>query len=202
MATKKAKAGLPVKLAAQDPVLLKNIITIADLATTFGGEAPVASVTDENMDKAVEVLARVREAGRKLDELHKLAVAKLKKEIKVYDDEKKTIMKRLEAADVSVAKGIIAQYRVIGAEAFDRRQVGSLGSSATMVPNGYTVEVTDADLVPDEFVLPAPPRSARINTAAIAEVIKAGGKVAGVNAEPKYYITTRAAETIKKVGTK
>jgi hypothetical protein len=133
-------------LAKTDFDLLRDILAIADLATPFG-EAPEANVTEENLDKAVEVLARVREANRKLEALHKAAVAELKTEIKEYDDEKKAITKRLEAADGAVANRIIEIYR-LSTEAFDRRMAGALGSNLTVVPNGFLVEVLNADEVP------------------------------------------------------
>jgi len=197
MATK-AKV-VPTKdmvLAKTDLQLLKDVISIADLATTFGTEA---TVNADNLDKAVEVLARVREANRKLEALHKLAVADLKAQIKMFDDEKKAISKRLDSADESVAAGLIKLYADLGAEAYDRRQAGSLGSSATIVPKGYAVEVVNADEVPDEFILKPAPRAARVNTAAIAEVLKAGGKVPGIKFTRTYYVTTRAADTIKRI---
>lgn len=197
----KAVKVVPTKdmvLAKTDYQLLKDVISIADLAAPFGKE-PEATISEGNMDKAVEVLARVREANRKLTALHAIAVKGLKDEIKLYDDEKKAIAKRLDAADESVANRIIEIYRTVDKEAFDRRMAGALGSTLTVVPNGFTIEVVNADEVPDDFILPPQSRASRVNTAAIAEVLKAGGVVNGVKATKKYYLTTRAADTIKRI---
>lgn len=202
----------PKKVAAKDLVLAKadgemmaGIVGIANLAAPFGQEAQ-ANVTIENVDKAVEVLARVREANRKLKDVYDLAVKDIKGELKPYDDEKKTLSKQLTAADDAVAERLIALYEELddeGRSRIEKRLAGAMGSTATFVSRGFDVTVTDADQVPDEFLMPLPDRAARVNKAAIGAMIENGIPAPkGVTVRRRYSITTRAADTIKKVPAK
>lgn len=182
-------------LTQHDPDTMRQIVQIANLADPFG-EKPEANVTADNMDAAVEVLARVREAARRLEAVHAEAVKPIKAQLKPYDSERSVLKKRLEAADKAVNERLIALYLEVGDAITDRTIEGSMGSKLTFVGNGCTLEVTDADAVPDHLVMPPAPRAERLNAKAIIALIESGQDVPGVRVHHKYYTTTRAAETI------
>lgn len=198
MAKKSAKAeGKELVLASRAPALYNAISQIADLAAPFG-EEPVAKVTLENIDKGVEVLARVREANRKLTALADEALADLKKQVKAIESERNKLRVRLTKADTAVAERIIALYREVSdKDTLAKRMEGALGSSATVTHKTVTVEVTNADAVPDEYLLPIPSRADRVNVAMVADAHKNGVAVPGTNVVPNYFLTTRASEIVK-----
>lgn len=181
-----------------DPPLMGQINKIADLVDNLG-ENPEANVTIENVDKAVEVLARVREAQRKLVAACKEATKPFKDQAKPFDAERLALEKRLKAGDAAVAERLIDLY-VNDPETMMKRMEGALGSTATFVERGKVVRVIDADKIPDHFINDPLPRSERVNTQAIIAMVEAGQPVPdGVTIETTYSITTKASELIKRV---
>lgn len=198
MAAKKASKSTELALTSAMPDVMKPIRQIADMAGTLGENA-VANVTPETVDKAVEALARVREAARKLDTAGKEATKELKARIKPFDTERLALEKRLKAADQAIAERLVDLY-LHDPEAMMKRMEGALGSTATFVQRGVEVEVLDADKVPDTFLAPLPTRAERVNKQAIAALVEAGQPAPdGVRVTKRYTITTRAAEIIKAV---
>jgi len=194
MATKKA-ASKELALAKREPDTYKAIVAIADLAGPFSTEV---NVTYENIDKSVEVLARVREANRKLDALFDAEVEAHKKAIKAVEAERNALRGRLTKADDAVAERIIALYRTVSdRDALAKRMEGAMGSSATIAHRSVTVVVEDASKVPDKYVRAVPSRAERVDTKAIAAAVAAGETVPGVKIDPNYYLTTRASEIVK-----
>lgn len=183
-------------LAKQDPDKFKAIKQIADLADGF----TTVTVTEDNLEKAVEVIARSRAAAKQLEELHASATKDLKAQIKPFDADRSKLKKSLELAGAAVAEAIIGLYRTVSDKgALERRMAGALGSTATVVPNGYEIEVLDADAIPDEYILPVPGRAARVNMAMLQAAAADGRTIPGVAAVPKYYLLTRAADIVKRV---
>lgn len=197
IAKPKAPKANELALTKAAPDVMAQIVSIANLADPYG-DKPVANVTLENLPTAVEVLARVREAIRKLDDVYSTAVKGLQDKLKPYTVERKALKDRLLAADEAVATRLIELYREAGADnAMERKSEGPLGSSMSVVHKGWTVTVDNADLIPDEYITPPAPREKRVNVAAITAMIDAGMTIPGVTATKNYYLTTRAAETIK-----
>lgn len=207
MAAKKTpkKTQKEMVLVKSNEEMMTGIIAISDLAARYTEDVG-ANVTVDNLDKAVEVLARVREAGRKLKVVYDKAVEKIKADLKPYDTEKKSLAAKLEAADKAVSDKLVDMYVNLdedGRSAIDKKLAGAMGSTATFVHRGYEITVTNAELVPDDYILPPAPRSARVNAAAIEAVINAGLAVPpGVSVKRRVSITTRAADTIKRVAAK
>lgn len=196
MAAKKPKQDLA--LTQHSPDLMRQVNQIADMVGKLS-EDVVANVTVDNLDRAVEALARVREAMRKLDAECKLATKPFKDAAKPFDSERLALEKRLKSADIAVADRLIDLY-LHDPEGMAKRMEGALGSSATFVRRGSRVEVLDADKVPEHFLSPLPTRAERVNTTAIAALVEAGQPVPdGVRVVPQYTVTTRASELIKAV---
>lgn len=198
MTTKKARKPTELALTAARPDVMKPIRQIAELAGALG-EDPVATVTLDTVDKAVEALARVREAQRKLDAAGKEVTQPLKDQIKPFDTERLALEKQLKAADKAIADRLVDLY-LHDPEGMAKRMEGALGSTATFVQRGVEVEVIDADKVPDFLLSPLPTRAERVNKTAIAALVETGQPVPdGVRVTKRYTLTTRAAELIQKL---
>lgn len=195
MAKKKAlvASAAASALATQSPKQYEAISQIATLAKPYG-ENVTTLLTVDTVDKGVEVLARVRAATKSLDALHKETIKELKTQIDKIGKDRKGLLVDLEAADEAVAARLIDLYVTLpddGREALERRMSGALGSSATVVPNGYNIEVVAEDAIPEKFFKRV------VDTDAIKKALEAGEAVPGVQKKPKFYITTRATELVK-----
>ena len=195
MPKKKPAEAKSLVLAQRAPETYAAIVAIADLAAPFG-QAVDANVTADNLDAGVEVVARVREAKRKLKALYDDAVATLEKEIASIKAEKATLERRLVEADEAVATRIIALYRDVDT-GVSKRMDGKLGSTASVQYRSVKVTITDADKVPDKYVRDVPTREQRVDVKAVESAIMAGEVVPGVDYDPNYFLTTRAAEIVK-----
>jgi len=200
-------ANKPTGLAATNPDLISTITTLCEK-----GAGIVPNVTVENVSRAAELLARVREAAKALDAAHKEAVAELKRQLAPFDSQKKSSVASLEAIDDALSDAILKLY---ADTEIGKRLEGVLGSTISIaerhdlaleedfiqiqsVPTGYG-NLTSVTFPFDAKFLHSPVDM--VNKKALFDSAKREleitGKLPGyVKRKTTRYITTRALEIV------
>lgn len=202
-------ANTPTGLVATNPDLISTITTLCEK-----GAGIVPNVTVENVARAAELLARVREAAKALDAAHKEAVAELKRQLAPFDSQKKSNAVLLESYDLALSEAILKLY---ADTEIGKRLEGVLGSTISIaerndlvldestiriesLPNEDGTRRYTSVLFPfDEKFLHAP--AELVNKKALFDAAKREleitGKLPGyVKRKTTRYITTRALEIV------
>ncbi len=181
------------ELVVRNPDVMNDVVSIIETAERVDPD----KIDESNIEKAAEILARVRKALKTIEDEHKSAIKASKDAMAPFDAGRKVLKDRAEKMDALISNRLMNMYWDSDGSV-EKKVTGTLGATLSFVTKKELFgELADITQVPEEYLRAIKPED-RIDWAKVNAVIAAGIAIPGITSMVKNsgHVRTIATDVI------